>query len=154
MKMSDKYIVREMQLSDFEKVQELWMSIHGFCIRSIDDSKEGVERFVRRNPTTSIVAEADGTIIGAVLCGHDGRRGCLYHVCVAEEYRKHGVGKAMVMQAMEALKREHINKIAVVAFTSNEVGNRFWKDMGWTFREDLNYYDFTLNENNKTKFNN
>lgn len=143
-----------MQLEDYSKIQKLWMSIHGFCIRSIDDSQEGVERFIRRNPTTSIVAEADGNIIGAILCGHDGRRGCLYHVCVAAEYRKHGVGKAMVMQAMEALKREHINKIAVVAFTSNEVGNRFWQDMGWTFREDLNYYDFTLNEQNKTKFNN
>jgi ribosomal protein S18 acetylase RimI-like enzyme len=78
----------------------------------------------------------------------------LYHVCVAEKYRKHGVGKEMVTQAMEALKREHINKIAVVAFTSNYVGNRFWQDMGWTFREDLNYYDFTLNSKNKTKFNN
>jgi ribosomal protein S18 acetylase RimI-like enzyme len=151
--MNDKYIVREMQLEDYEKVRELWMSIQGFCIRSIDDSREGVERFVRRNPTTSIVAQADENIIGAILCGHDGRRGCLYHVCVAEEYRKHGVGKAMVTQAIKALKKEQINKIEVVAFTSNEVGNHFWKDMGWTLRDDLNRYDLILNNENKTKFN-
>lgn len=151
--MNDKYIVREMRLEDYEKVRELWMSIQGFCIRSIDDSREGVERFVRRNPTTSIVAQADENIIGAILCGHDGRRGCLYHVCVAEEYRKHGVGKAMVTQAIKALKKEQINKIEVVAFTSNEVGNHFWKDMGWTLRDDLNRYDLILNNENKTKFN-
>ena len=151
--MNDYYIVREMQLEDYEKVRELWMSIQGFCIRSIDDSREGVERFVRRNPTTSIVAQADENIIGAILCGHDGRRGCLYHVCVAEEYRKHGVGKAMVTQAIKALKKEQINKIEVVAFTSNEVGNHFWKDMGWTLRDDLNRYDLILNNENKTKFN-
>ena len=79
--------VRTMQIEDYEGVHELWMTIKGFGIRSIDDSKEGVERFLKRNPTTSVVAEMDGKIVGSILCGHDGRRGCLYHVCVHEGYR-------------------------------------------------------------------
>lgn len=147
------YKIREMKAEDFEEVHKLWMTIHGFGIRSIDDSREGVERFLKRNPTTCIVAEDNGKIIGTILCGHDGRRGCFYHVCVDEAYRKHGIGRAMAVAAMEALRREHINKVSLIAFTNNEVGNRFWKGMGWTFRDDLNYYDFTLNEENITKFN-
>ena len=54
---------------------------------------------------------------------------------------------------MKALQAEKINKVCLVAFTDNEVGNRFWRSVGWTFREDLNYYDFTLNEENITRFN-
>ena len=69
-----KVNIREMTMEDFEEVHALWMGIHGFGIRSIDDSKEGVERFIRRNPTTSMVACENDRIIGAILCGHDGRR--------------------------------------------------------------------------------
>ena len=145
--------IREMQMEDYANVYRLWMGIKGFGIRSIDDSKEGVERFLRRNPTTSIVAETDRGIVGAILCGHDGRRGCFYHVCVHEDYRKRGIGKAMAVFAMKALQKEEINKVSLIAFKQNEVGNHFWKSVGWTFREDLNYYDFTLNTTNITKFN-
>lgn len=86
--------IRVMENKDFEEVHALWMRIKGFGIRSLDDSKEGVARFLKRNPTTSVVAEEDGKIVGAILCGHDGRRGCLYHVCVDVAYRMHGIGKA------------------------------------------------------------
>ena len=142
-----------MQIEDYEKIYELWMSIDGFGIRSIDDSYDGVARFIKRNPATSVVAEADGKIVGAILCGHDGRRGCFYHVCVHKDYRKRGIGKAMAVFCMKALQDEQINKVSLIAFKSNVVGNAFWKSAGWTYREDLNYYDFTLNEENITKFN-
>lgn len=145
--------IRVMTTSDYEAVKALWMTIKGFGIRSIDDSREGVERFLRRNPTTSVVAEVDGKIVGAILCGHDGRRGCLYHVCVHKDYRMQGIGKAMVVFCMEALKAEEINKVSLIAFTQNDIGNAFWNEIGWTKREDLNYYDFTLNEKNITAFN-
>lgn len=145
--------VRTMQIEDYEGVHDLWMTIKGFGIRSIDDSKEGVERFLKRNPTTSVVAEMDGKIVGSILCGHDGRRGCLYHVCVHEEYRRHGIGKAMVVRAMEKLKEEQISKVSLIAFTENDIGNTFWNTIGWTERLDLNYYEFTLNEKNITAFN-
>ena len=72
--------IRVMIIEDFDQVHALWMSIKGFGIRSVDDSKEGVERFLKRNPTTNEDAEEDGKIVGAILYGHDGRRGCLYHV--------------------------------------------------------------------------
>lgn len=147
------YEIRTMTIEDYDAVYELWMSIHGFGIRSIDDSSEGVARFLARNPSTSVVAIADGKVVGAILCGHDGRRGCLYHVCVHENYRKHGIGKAMAVACMRALQAEHINKVNLIAFKSNEIGNQFWKGEEWTFRDDLNYYDFTLNEQNITKFN-
>ena len=145
--------LRVMKIEDYEQVYALWMTIDGFGIRSIDDSYEGVERFLKRNPTTSVVAIADGKVVGAILCGHDGRRGCFYHVCVHQEYRKQGIGKKMAVFCMNALQEEQINKVSLIAFKSNIVGNKFWKSAGWTFREDLNYYDFTLNEENITKFN-
>lgn len=146
-------IIRVMTLEDFEEVHKLWMGIHGFGIRSIDDSREGVERFIRRNPTTSMVAVADGRIIGAILCGHDGRRGCLYHVCVEEAYRKHGIGQKLVQACIVALKEEHINKVNLIAFKKNEIGNHFWQGLGWNFREDVNYYECITNEENVTTYN-
>lgn len=145
-------MIREMTIEDYEGVKALWLSIKGFAIRSIDDSKEGVTRFLNRNPGTSVVAVEDNKIVGAILCGHDGRRGCLYHVCVAQEYRRQGIGKAMVIHCMEALKKEKINKVSLIAFTVNDIGNAFWRQIGWTKREDLNYYDFTLNSENITAF--
>lgn len=143
---------RAMTIEDYDQIYELWMHINGFGIRSIDDSREGIARFLERNPTTSVVAEVDGKIVGGILCGHDGRRGCFYHVCVKPEYRRKGIGKQMVVFAMEALKAEKINKVSLIAFTTNDIGNAFWNTIGWTKREDLNYYDFTLNEKNITAF--
>lgn len=146
-------MVRIMTIEDYEGVYALWKKIKGFGIRSIDDSKEGVARFLKRNPTTSVVAEKDGRIVGSILCGHDGRRGCLYHVCVDEDYRRHGIGKRMVVFAMKALKEEKINKVSLIAFTENDIGNAFWNTIGWNERQDLNYYDFVLNTENITAFN-
>lgn len=146
-------MIREMVIEDYDGVYALWKKIKGFGLRSIDDSREGVERFLKRNPTSSVVAEEDGRIVGSILCGHDGRRGCFYHVCVDADYRRRGIGKAMVVFAMEALQREGINKVSLIAFTQNDVGNAFWNTIGWDQRLDLNYYDFTLNEANITAFN-
>ena len=99
-------MIRVMTIDDYEQVRSLWMQIKGFAIRSIDDSREGVWRFLERNPNTSVVAVEDKKVVGAILCGHDGRRGCLYHVCVNPQYRRRGIGKAMVVFCMDALKEE------------------------------------------------
>ena len=146
-------MVRTMNIDDYDEVSRLWHKIKGFSIRSIDDSREGVERFLQRNPETSVVAVEDSKIVGAILCGHDGRRGCMYHVCVDPEYRMRGIGKSMVVFAMNALKKENISKVYLIAFTKNDVGNTFWRCIGWTKREDLNYYDFVLNTENIERFN-
>jgi len=140
------YTIRAMEESDYPGLKALWMTIHGFGIRSIDDSEEGVVRFLRRNPGQSVVAVSDaGEIIGGILCGNDG--------CVREDYRRQGIGKSMVVHCMNALKEEKINKVSLIAFSVNDIGNAFWKTIGWTRREDLNYYDFVLNEENITTFN-
>lgn len=146
-------IVRTMTIEDYQGVHDLWMTIKGFAIRSIDDSWEGVERFLKRNPSTSVVAEENGEIVGSILCGHDGRRGCLYHVCVREDCRMRGIGKSMVVRCMEELEKEEISKVSLIAFTENDIGNAFWKEIGWTKREDLNYYDFVLNRENIINYN-
>ncbi len=145
--------IRPMEIEDYEKVRMLWDGIHGFGIRSVDDSREGVERFIRRNPATSMVAIKGELVVGAILCGHDGRRACFYHVCVAEEYRKHGIGQQMVNACLAALKEEKVNKVNLIAFKSNAVGNRFWQSLGWSYRDDANYYECNLNEENVTTFN-
>ena len=99
------------------------------------------------------VAVKEGKIVGSILCGHDGRQGSLYHVCVDEAYRRHGIGKDMVVHSMKALQEEKINKVCLIAFAQNNVGNAFWNTIGWTERLDVNYYDFILNEENITAFN-
>ena len=146
-------MVRIMTAADYDQGYALWKTIKGFAMRSLDDSREGVERFLKRNPQTSVVAIEDGKIVGAILCGHDGRRGCLYHVCVEPGYRRRGIGKAMVVFCMNALRKEQINKVSLIAFAQNDIGNVFWHHVGWMQREDLNYYDFVLNSENIEAFN-
>lgn len=144
--------IRPMTEYDYKKVHALWMTIQGFGIRSVDDSKENITRFLRRNPSTSIIAEAKGEIVGSILCGHDGRTGCFYHVCVREDMRRQGIGLAMVDAAIGALQREHISKISLFAFTDNAIGNAFWEKAGWVKREDMNNYECQLNAANVTTF--
>ena len=145
-------IIRAMTVEDYDQLHALWMRIKGFGIRSIDDSKEGVERFLKRNPTTSVIAEIDGKVVGGILCGHDGRTGCFYHVCVEDSYRHHGVGYKMVRAAIKAMQKEGVSKISLVAFKDNHIGNAFWQGIGWTEREDFNSYEFILNEENIIRF--
>ena len=149
--MSDVRIL-PMREEDYDAVRALWLTIRGFGIRALDDSREDVARFIRRNPTTSVVAVAeDGRVVGSILCGSDGRQGALYHVCVARAYRRRGIGTRMVGYCMERLREMGINKVALIAFANNDVGNAFWKQIGWK-RSDVNYYEFTLNADNITRF--
>ena len=140
-----------MREEDYDAVRALWMTIRGFGIRALDDSREDVARFIRRNPTTSVVARVDGKIVGSILCGSDGRQGALYHVCVAREYRRQGIGTRMVGYCMQQLKALGINKVGLIAFTKNGGGNAFWKQIGWK-KVDVNYYEFVLNAENITHF--
>lgn len=166
-------LIRPMTIADYDEVHALWMTIHGFGIRAIDDGLEDVARFINRNPKTSVVAvevggsngasegieDPEGTdgavgdkIVGSILCGSDGRQGTLYHVCVSKAYRRQGIGRQMVGYCMQRLREMQINKVSLVAFTRNDVGNAFWNGIGWKKREDFYYYDFLLNEANITRF--
>ena len=137
--------IRVMTIDDYEAVHALWMTIHGFSIRSIDDSEEGVRQFLQRNPGLSVVAvNSDDEVVGAILCGHDGRRGFIQHACVSPDFRRRGIGRKLVHRALAALKAEQITKVALVAFKKNEGGNAFWAEEGFTLRDDLNYRNLAL----------
>jgi ribosomal protein S18 acetylase RimI-like enzyme len=129
--------VRIMTVNDWDGINEVWKDHEG--TNPVDDSAEGFTRYIRRNPTTSFVAEDNGRIIGTILAGHDGRRGIFHHVSVLPEYQKQGVGKMLVESAMDALGKEGISKVLLVVFEHNKNGNEFWEHMGFTVRNDLIY---------------
>lgn len=136
---------RLMTIDDYEAVYDLWIKC-GNGLNNKDDSREGIEKYLNRNPGTSYVAVLDGNIVGCILCGHDGRRGIIQHACVSSDCRRMGIGKQLVDLALEALEKEGINKVLLVAFKKNEGGNAFWESQGFTLREDLNYRNRALAE--------
>ena len=138
--------IRKMTIGDYEKVYDLWMSCKNMGFNDVDDSREGIEKYLRRNPDTSFVAEDEGLIAGVILGGHDGRRGFIHHACVRESYRHQGIGRKLVDTCLEALKKEGISKVALLVFKYNEAGNGFWEACGFTVREDLNYRNLALRE--------
>ena len=140
--------IRKMNIGDYEGVYELWTNTSGMGMRSVDDSKEGIEKYLNRNPGTCFIAEEENKIVGVILSGHDGRRGYIYHTSVKDTIRKQGIGKALVNSAIEALKAEGINKAALVAFNTNELGNSFWESQGFEERKDLVYRNKSFNDNN------
>lgn len=113
---------------------------------NLDDSREGIGKYLKRNPDTCFVALEGDALAGVILCGHDGRRGFIHHMAVAEGYRNNGIGTALVDAALSALRAEGIHKVALVAFKYNEAGNAFWEKMGFTVRDDLNYRNRALSE--------
>lgn len=80
------------------------------------------------------------------MSGHDGRRDFIHHATVSEDYRKRGIGRNLVDCALKALEEEEINKVALVAFERNELGNSFWESIGFTSREDLVYRNKCIKE--------
>lgn len=138
--------IRKMELRDYEAVYELWLHTDGMGLNDLDDSPEGIGRFLTRNPSTCFVAEKHGKLLGAIMAGHDGRRGYIYHTAVSRESRGKGIGKLLVEAVMEAFHREGIHKAALVVFSRNVSGNAFWERMGFTERTDLTYRNRSLSE--------
>ena len=138
--------IRTMKIADYEKVYALWMYCKNMGFNDIDDSKEGISRFLERNPNTSFVAMENDELLGIILGGHDGRRGYIYHMSVAEKYRKKGIGSALVKKCLESFKNEKISKVALLVFKYNETGNAFWEKQGFILREDVNYRNIGLCE--------
>lgn len=138
--------IRTMTIADYEKVYALWMSCKNMGFNDIDDSKEGITRFLERNPNTSFVAMENDELLGIILGGHDGRRGYIYHMSVAENHRKKGIGSSLVEKCLESFKNEKISKVALLVFKYNENGNAFWEKQGFILREDVNYRNIGLRE--------
>ena len=138
--------IRKMTVADYDRVYTLWMSCKNMGFNNLDDSREGIERFLRRNPDTSFVAVDGGDIVGIVLAGHDGRRGYIYHAAVHERCRRQGVGSQLVEAALDALKAEGIHKVALLVFHRNDAGNAFWERQGFAARTDVAYRNRALTE--------
>lgn len=136
--------IRLMTIQDYDRVFALWKATPGVGLNHMDDSREGIERYLSRNPTTCFVAEDDGGLAGAIMSGHDGRRGFIHHTVVSPSCRRAGLGRRLVACVVEALQREGINKAALVVFRDNQLGNAFWESQGFSRRDDLIYRNRVL----------
>jgi ribosomal protein S18 acetylase RimI-like enzyme len=126
----------EFKIKNYQNVISLWKSCEGIGLSSAD-SRDNMQTFLRRNPGMSFVAKYQKKIIGAVLCGHDGRRGYLHHLAVHPAYRNQGIGRSLVERCIRALKRSGIQKCHLFIFNRNIEGIQFWEKIGWTPRNDL-----------------
>lgn len=133
-----------MTIEDYDEVRDLWMNTPGMGLNTLDDSREGIAKYLRRNPTTCFVARNGSELLGAILSGHDGRRGFIYHTAVRVSERNKGIGRRLVDTAIEALRNEGVNKVAFVVFKGNETGNAFWEALGFDERTDLVYRNKTI----------
>ncbi len=138
--------IRLMTINDYEDVYKLWLSCKGMGLNSLDDSEDGIKKFLKRNPTTCFVALKENKIIGSILTGNDGRRGYIYHTAISPDYQRKGIGRKLVNTAVNALKDEDINKVALVVFEKNSFGNEFWEKIGFSKRNDLVYRNKTISE--------
>lgn len=137
-------MIRTMTIGDYEGVYALWLSCKGMGLNDVDDSREGIARYLARNPNTCKVAEENDGIVGVIMAGHDGRRGFIYHTSVSPACRRQGIGSLLVDAALEALRLEGVTKVALVAFSRNETGNAFWEKKGFVLRDDLSYRSCAL----------
>src|SRR4051812_31651075 len=122
--------IRPMELADYPAVLALWQATEGLTLRDADDSEEAIARYLKRNPGLSFVAEDEAGLIGAVLCGHDGRRGLLHHLAVAASHRGQGIGGALVERCLEGLRAEGISKCHLFVKAENLNGLSFWRHLG------------------------
>ena len=128
-----------MKIEDYEAVYQLWLSCKGMGLNTVDDSRDGIEKFLQRNPDTCFVAEKDGKIVGVIMAGNDGRRGYIYHTAVSPDQRRRGIASKLVDAVMTALENIGITKVNLVVFERNADGNAFWEKSGFSVREDLVY---------------
>ena len=142
------YTVRLVTAEDYDALYELWSSTEQSrrARNPVDDSREGIERYLKRNPNTCFAAVREGRIIGVILTGHDGRRAIIHHMCVHPDYRRMGIAARLVALAEEALKKEGIQKVFGLVFKDNEAANAFWEQQGYSLRTNLNYRNKSLNE--------
>jgi len=125
-----------MTIDDYDEVLALWKACEGIGLSSAD-SRESIAVFLNRNPGLSCVARRDGQLVGAVLCGHDGRRGYIHHLAVNESCRREGVGRDLVAACLRGLQRIGVQKCHVFVFADNSDAIVFWRGIGWTRRDEL-----------------
>ncbi|OBW93166.1 hypothetical protein QV09_11140 [Gallibacterium salpingitidis] len=138
--------ITPMQIADYDAVYQLWLSCKGMGLNDLDDSQEGITRFLQRNPDTCFVAKIEQKIVGVILAGNDGRRGYIYHTAVAPNYRNQGIATMMVEKVLQQFQQLKIHKVALLVFAHNQQGNCFWEKLSFTLRNDVNYRNKSLVE--------
>ena len=128
--MSSKIITREFSNDDYDAALQLWQGVEGVEVAEGDD-REGIAQFIARNPGLSRVATDGSSVVGVVMCGHDGRRGHIYHLAVDPAYRRYGVGKQLVQECLDGLRRVRVIRAIILVADDNLVGGEFWKRAGW-----------------------
>lgn len=127
-----------MTIADYDAVLALWQGVDGVGLHLAEaDSRDGIAAYLRRNPGMSLVVRDGARVVGAVLCGHDGRRGFLNHLAVRAEYRGRGIGRELVDRCFAALRAEGIVKCTIMVYADNADGQAFWERLGWDTRHDL-----------------
>ena len=141
-------MIRLVTIDDYDAIYELWNATEQSrrALNPVDDSREGIDRYLKRNPNTCFAAVDKEKIIGVILTGHDGRRAIIHHMCVHPEYRRMGIAGKLAASAEEALKKEGIQKIFGLVFKDNDAANAFWENQGYSLRTNLNYRNKSLNE--------
>lgn len=132
-------LICNMRIDDYNDIYKLWNNTSGMGL-SDADSYDNIDKFLIRNKGLSYICKHEDKIIGTILCGHDGRRGYIYHVTVAEEYRGRGIGRKLVEKSLEGLKFQGINKCHLFVFADNNIGNDFWTSLGWNRRKEIFVY--------------
>jgi ribosomal protein S18 acetylase RimI-like enzyme len=125
-----------MRIEDYDAIYSLWESTSGVGL-SEADSRENLESYLERNPGQSFVCKLDGAVVGAILCGNDGRRAFIHHAVVAAGHRRHGVAAELVRLAIARQAELGIAKCHLLVRYNNQLGKAFWKGSGFFEREDL-----------------
>lgn len=141
--MDSKIILREIGIDDYGELISLWRNAEGIGINKADD-RQSIAQFLQRNAGFSFAAAYDGKIVGTALCGHDGRRGNIYHLMVSEQYSRQGIGKKLVEKCISKLKEAGIGKCNLSVFPDNTRGREFWQNIGFYERTDLIAYSKDL----------
>ena len=128
--------IEKMTLRHYEAAAKLWEQCEGIRLGKSDE-REAIARYLRRNNGLSLVAMADGRLVGTVLCGHDGQRGILHHLAVATDCRRRGIGQTLVKAALGKLKQARVERCRILVLSQNRVGRKFWKALGWEEYDDV-----------------
>jgi ribosomal protein S18 acetylase RimI-like enzyme len=137
--------IRTFTMDRYDEVLALWRRTPGICVRDAD-SRDAIERYLRRNPGLSFLGMANGKIVGCALSGHDGRRGYLQHVVVDPVYRRRGLAQELVLRCLAALEGEGILKVHLEVLVTNVEAHDFWTRRGWKRRDDIHRFSIIRSE--------
>ncbi len=132
--MDAEYRCEPMTIDDYDDVVALWRASEGM---SKLESRDELARYLERNPGISQVVRWRGELIAAVLAGHDGRRGYLYHLAVAAAHRHRGIARAIVDECLARLSALGLPRCGLQVYRDNTLGLDFWRRAGWDERADV-----------------